>query len=323
MADQAEESPPTLKRPKLDWQENLVLLMAGQQEQLRELTRQVNMAARTSDVSTSAQNEAPRTAASYVSFRLSEFDPDNSDHAIEEWLAVADTLKKEENIGDGLMIAKTGEALKGRAHAYYCDWKPIHRTWDEFQKDLVVAFPDRETAGARAFLAATLKSNDYISLSDYGIKKLRAIKKFHSDLPWSTVISMVEYGLRHTEAQAAIRMQQPNSERDLLKLFSEYDARRHIVTQQRIRNSGSSDMKWPDKGVKGPCFRCGQVGHHQATCSLKPNIKQSNKTLLKQKEQKPAETEAPTCTHCGRMGHTEPNCWSKHGKLKRAFVFRK
>ena len=235
--DQMEQSPSPSKRPRVDWQESLVLLMAGQQEQLRELTKQVKMAACTTELPTSAQTEAPRTAASYVSFRLSEFDPDQSDHAIGEWLNVADNLKKEENIGDGLMIAKTGEALKGRAHAYYCDWKPIHRTWEEFQSDLIVAFPDRETAGARAFLATTLRSSDCSFLSDYGIKKLRAIKRFYNDLPWSTTISMVEYGLGHGEAQAAIRMQQPKLERDLLKLLSEYDARRHIITQQRNLNA--------------------------------------------------------------------------------------
>lgn len=48
--------------------------------------------------------ESLKTAGFYVSFRLSEFDPKKTDHAIAKWLKIADTLKKEEHIGDGLII---------------------------------------------------------------------------------------------------------------------------------------------------------------------------------------------------------------------------
>jgi hypothetical protein len=104
-------------------------------------------------------------------------------------------LKVELFVGDTLMIVKAGEALKGRAHEYYVDWRPVQRTWDEFCSDLTVAFPDRETPGARAYTAATLRSRDCTSLSDYGIQKLRTIHHFHSALPWNTILSIVEYGL--------------------------------------------------------------------------------------------------------------------------------
>jgi hypothetical protein len=63
-------------------------------------------------------------------------------------------------------------------------------------------------------------------LSDYGIKKLRLVKRFYSELPWNIILSMAEYGLDHNEAQAAIRIQKPCDDRELLKLLSEFDARR-------------------------------------------------------------------------------------------------
>ncbi|KAH0816469.1 hypothetical protein GEV33_006322 [Tenebrio molitor] len=129
--------------------------------------------------------------------------------------------------------------LKGRAHEYYVDWRPVQRTWDEFCSDLTVAFPDRETPGARAYTAATLRSRDCPSLSDYGIQKLRTIHRFHSALPWNTILSMVEYGLDQSEAQAAIRIQQPSANRELLKLLTDFDARQR-KHQHRATQSGRS-----------------------------------------------------------------------------------
>jgi hypothetical protein len=177
-----------------------------------------------------------------TSFRLAEFNPDTANYPMEEWLEVATKLKVELFVGDTLMIVKAGEALKGRAHEYYVDWRPVQRTWDEFCSDLTVAFSDRETPGARAYTAATLRSRDCTSLSDYGIQKLRTIHRFHSALPWNTILSMVEYGLDHSEAQAAIRIQQPSANRELLKLLkllTDFDARQR-KHQHRATQSGRS-----------------------------------------------------------------------------------
>ncbi|KAJ3659374.1 hypothetical protein Zmor_011064 [Zophobas morio] len=323
---EAEDETGGLSSPqvKMDWQETLVSLMAAQQQQLFELTRRTNMA---TEIPTMTSGRTQPSTSSVVSFRLAEFDPEENDHPIEEWLAVATRLKEEEYIGDGLMIAKAGEALKGSAHRYYCNWRPVLRTWDEFCKDLIVAFPDRETAGARAFTAATLRSTDCESLSEYGIRKLRAIDRFYAALPWNIRLSMVEYGLNHGETQAAIRMQQPGTDRELLKVLSEYDARRRKGRKtQAPRSTEPISLVAPEKrqkrGPKGVCYRCGQKGHHKANCDIRLDKDQKGENSA------PAEKSAsgsrpPTCTHCHKLGHTEPNCWYKHGKPKRALVFKK
>jgi hypothetical protein len=138
-----ENSEPIPKRSRTHWRETLVSLLANQQEQLNQLlSNQVNMAVEPTPSppqsimqSPTAQNLTSSTAA----FRLAEFDPDNTGYAIEEWLDVASKLKVELNVGDVLMIAKAGEALKGRAHHYYCNWRPVLRTWSEFNKDTLLS----------------------------------------------------------------------------------------------------------------------------------------------------------------------------------------
>jgi hypothetical protein len=92
-----------------------------------------------------------------------------------------------------------------------------------------VAFPDRKTPGGCAFIAATLRSRDCNSLGDYGNRKLRNIRRFHEGLPCRTVVSMIEYKLDHNEARTAIHLQQPASERELLKLLSACDAKRNLI----------------------------------------------------------------------------------------------
>ncbi|KYB24603.1 hypothetical protein TcasGA2_TC031345 [Tribolium castaneum] len=249
--EQQDNHPPAPKRAKVVWQETLIALVAAQQKQLSEMTeitRHSKMATGPTP-STSATGEGSAQALANTSFRLSEFNPESSDYAIEEWLDIATKLKAELHIGDVLMIAKAGEALKGSAHRYYCDWRPVHRTWDEFCKDLIVAFPDRETPGARAFTAATLRSRDCESLSDYGIRKLRSINRFHRDLPWNTILSMVEYGLDHGEAQATIRMHQPTGDRELLKILSEFDARRRKQRVVQNQSSRSTDVSILQLGI--------------------------------------------------------------------------
>lgn len=321
---------PVPKRVKVQWQETLLSLIAAQQEQLAVLTRQSNMAVPTPSTSSHGIESVNTQTSTTVttSFRLAEFNPDISNYPIEEWLDVATKLKEELNVGDILMIAKAGEALKGRGHRYYCDWRPVSRTWDEFCKDLIVTFPDRETAGARAYTAATLKSRDCDSMSDYGIRKLRAIRNFCSDLPWSTILSMVEFGLENSEAQASIRIQQPSSERELLKLLSESDARRRkqrVIQSQRAVVDPVSDINAPksfeqrkrNMTFKGECFKCGKSGHRQNNCN------ENTKTELKTLQLKKDKDSVPVCDHCKKIGHMEKNCWFKNGKPKKLMLVKR
>jgi hypothetical protein len=187
--DREEPGPPSPKRKSAPWQETLLTLIANQQEQIA-LLRKSNTA--TAQASTLTP---PTSLTTWASFRLSEFDPDKSNFTIEEWLEDASKLKGELGASDVVMIAKAGEALRGRGYRYYCDWRPVRRGWENFCKDLIVAFPDRETPGVRAFTAASLRSKDCESLSDYGNQKLRCINRFCDALPWATILSMIDSGV--------------------------------------------------------------------------------------------------------------------------------
>ena len=49
----------------------------------------------------------------------------------------------------------------------------------------------------------------------------------------------------------------------------------------------------------GKCHNCHQVGHRVADCPHKRNMGKSNKNKRK------------WCSHCGKMGHIEANCWNR------------
>lgn len=241
--EEATDGPSGPKRSKLQWQEALINLVTVQQKQLAELTRQTKMAISPEpppSMSSSASAPVPMFAQMQTSFKVTNYDPDKSAYPIREWLDDVAKLKTELNVSDMLMIAKAGEALQQRGYRFYCDWRPISRTWDNFYNDLIVAFPDRETPGALAFNTATMRSRNFDSLCDYGINKLRVISRFCDKLPWNTILSMVEYSLDHAEARSALCMRKPGSDRELLMLLSEFDARSNISTSNRAEAAGSS-----------------------------------------------------------------------------------
>ncbi|CAH1101849.1 unnamed protein product [Psylliodes chrysocephalus] len=225
------------------------------------------------------------------------------------------------------MVSKAGNALRHRGYHYYRDWRPLSRTWDNFCNDLMVAFPDRETHGTRAHVAATLSSRDCDSLSEYAHQKLRAINRFYSQLPWNVILSMVDHGMDHPEASSAIRVQKPTSERELLVLLSGFDARRtrafkNCVEKRGIerRSKGKHDKKVARFGQPiSKCFKCGRLGHHQNKCRMVQKDKKGESTL----NSSSTSNEIPMCDFCKKMGHTDINCWLKHGKPKKAFLMKK
>uniref|UniRef100_A0A1Y1NEP2 CCHC-type domain-containing protein n=1 Tax=Photinus pyralis TaxID=7054 RepID=A0A1Y1NEP2_PHOPY len=340
---EGEEVLPSPKRARVQWQEKLIDLLATQQQQLDELTRQSKMAITASPTPSVVETEslsAHATASCHVRsmFKLTSYDPDASAYSIEEWLADATKLKHELNVSDLLMIAKAGEALKNRGQRYFCDWRPLCRNWENFCGDLIIAFPDRETPGSRAYRAATLRSRECDSLCEYGNQKLRSIARFYDNLPWTTILSMVAFGLDREDVRSALHIQKPTSDRELMKVLSEFDARLNTPSNIRKHSEVAKGSGWksdrhtredhPDMThgkaklkFQGLCFKCGRQGHRQALC-------RSYQTKASSKEEPPKivpiDTEPggiPSCTYCKKMGHTEPKCYFKHGK--KAFILKK
>jgi hypothetical protein len=72
----------TPKRPKVQWQETLIALIAAQQDQLAQLSRQSN----TTPSATRSVDTAHDMTSHTTSFRLAEFNPDTANYPMEEWL---------------------------------------------------------------------------------------------------------------------------------------------------------------------------------------------------------------------------------------------
>ncbi|CAH1111347.1 unnamed protein product [Psylliodes chrysocephalus] len=324
---------PELLKGTVQWQETLINLMAAQQQQIAELTKQTKIAMMSSSSSQATPNllvvdgSNTQASTSNYTFKLTSYDPDNSAYAIHEWLEDATKLKDELTVSDNLMIAKAGETLKNRGNRYCCEWRPIRRTWENLCADLITAFPDKETTGVRAFKAATLRSRDCDSLCDYGNQKFRSIHRFYENFPWDKILSMIEFGLDHAEARASLHIQQPQSDREVMTILSEFDARRIAKrpleveeTSTRKHHLGARrdvDHEGPKKLFKGSCYSCGRQGHRHTMC----RNKQENPKEIQQNIS--GSLKIPPCNHCKKIGHNESNCWYKNGKPKKTFLLKK
>ena len=77
---------------------------------------------------------------------------------------------------------------------------------------------------------------------------------------------------------------------------------RSLYGQQKtktITGNDGNDTEVALAAFAGKCHNCHQVGHRAADCPHKKNTNKSNKNKCK------------CCSHCGKMGHVEANCWNR------------
>ena len=66
-----------------------------------------------------------------------------------------------------------------------------------------------------------------------------------------------------------------------------------------ITGNDGNDTEVALAAFAGKCHNCHQVGHRAADCPHKKNTNKNNKNKRKR------------CSHCGKMGHVEANCWNR------------
>lgn len=94
--EEAEHSPS--KQPKMDWQDTLIAILAGHEQQLMEVSRQANMASgpTPSPLLAGSANSfsAHMLLTTKASFTLSEFSPNVTGYSMEERLVDATKMKE-------------------------------------------------------------------------------------------------------------------------------------------------------------------------------------------------------------------------------------
>lgn len=210
---------------------------------------------------------------------------------------------------DCLAIIKAGQALRGEGRRFYDGWAPLSRTWASFQDDFLIAFPDHESWASKFKRAYEVNCAQFQTFSEYARIKVRDLYRFHSDLPWEKVLSIVIEGINSNFIFESVRVQNPSNLSELILILRKHEAsKRKISTDRKIDNSLHFKRRRQDSVFSGKCYHCGKTGHKKEDCRyLQTGSKTNNKNV------KTAPTE---CTFCKRLGHTESDCWKKNGKPK-------
>lgn len=158
---------------------------------------------------TARASEGSGNGVEKIDFKLTRYDPDNSNYSMAEWLKDVNVIKIEQKISEQVMILKAGEALQGKARRFYDGWRPLVRNWSSFEEDLLTAFPDHETFHTKLLRAANMRSSEFNSISEYGLEKVRSLYRYYPDLPWDRVLSPVIGGITSNAVRDGIRLHQP------------------------------------------------------------------------------------------------------------------
>lgn len=248
-----------------------------------------------------------------LSFNFTCFDPNKSNYPAQEWLSEVNRVRIKYKVDDCLAILKAGEALRGEGRRFYDGWAPLTRTWDAFEQDLLAAFPDHESWGTKFRKANEVKCSQFETFSEYARIKIRDLYRFHSELPWEKVLSIVVDGINSNSVYESVRLQNPANLTELMLILRRHEAikRRNQMSDQIDDMSKPSKRRRVESRFSGKCYNCGKTGHKKEECRLlSANSETSNK---KSNSSKKHNTE---CSFCKRMGHEEKNCWKKNGKPK-------
>ncbi|KAK9752147.1 hypothetical protein QE152_g4468 [Popillia japonica] len=139
-----------------------------------------------------------------------------------EWLEDVNDIRIGQRVNEQIMILKAGQALQGKARKFYDGWRPSVRNWDNFEEDLLTAFPDYETYHTKLLRAANMKSSDFSTISEYGLAKVRSLYRYYPDLPWDRVLSPVIGGITSDAVRGGIRLHQPKDQKELMLLLRQY-----------------------------------------------------------------------------------------------------
>ncbi|KAJ8975684.1 hypothetical protein NQ317_001785 [Molorchus minor] len=92
--EETRAGPPDSKRPKVQWQETLIQLIAAQQQQIADL-QQTKMVAPTPKV---PKPEGHMPTSTHALFKVARYNPSSSAYMMEEWLDDVTKLKTELNV---------------------------------------------------------------------------------------------------------------------------------------------------------------------------------------------------------------------------------
>lgn len=244
-----------------------------------------------------------------LNFNFTGFDPNNSTYPAHEWLEEVNKIRIKYKVDDCLAIIKAGQALRGEGRRFYDGWAPLSRTWASFQDDFLTAFPDHESWANKFKRAFEVNCSQFETFSEYARIKVRDLYRFHSDLPWEKVLSIVIEGINSNFIFESVRIQSPSNLSELILILRKHEATKRKISTDRKSDSNVQPFKRrrQDSTFSGKCFNCGKTGHKKEDCRYLQSGNKFNKNL----KATPSE-----CTFCKRVGHSENDCWKKNGKPK-------
>lgn len=223
------------------------------------------------------------------------FDPEKSEIFSQQWLNKIEQLASIHNWSDNIKSYYMQSRLSGMAKLWHSSLTSYDLTWAQWKEELIRAFPCSidYPEYLRDMLARKKSFNE--SMAQYFYQKNAMLTKL--EITAEKAVACIIDGLpMHMKAPARAGNYKTSSElySNFLAVMEEskfkpQSFRPRVSPVVRPRDPNEVQARDPKKTVT--CFLCNETGHTVRRC--------------------PKNSNRPSCTHCGKIGHKSEDCWSR------------
>ncbi|XP_055687650.1 uncharacterized protein LOC129797825 [Lutzomyia longipalpis] len=272
-------------------------------QKIRELEKENEALKRSTSSSSSREVGTFRLAGGEIKDLIPAFRPGEDETTTEEWIENLESMREIYEWTDQQVLLYASIRLKGAAKKWHSTTKT--KTWDEFKRELMKAFPEKINVGRIIKEIQGRKRKRDETVTEYFFEMRQKGKKIKLDD--ATIAKYIIAGLGDEKLIGMVAGANYDSPQELLQKIKDAEDIRRAMRKHGIGESGGkekgekNDARPEQESQDGnqvqkvSCYNCGKVGQTARECHERENKQRDMKAEI-------------TCFKCNEKGHIARFC---------------